>query len=488
MPGADFDTDAVVVGSGPNGLAAAIEVARQGLSVTVVEAADTPGGGARSAESTIPGLVHDVCSATHPLAVASPYLRSLPLDRHGLVWRHPPVDLVHPLDGGDAVALYRSLDETVAGLGPDGTRWRRRFGVLAERFDALAPEVLGPVLHVPHHPLLLGRFGIQALQPATLFARGLGSERARALFAGSAAHGFRPLTSLGSAAVGLALTTVCHASGWPVAEGGSGAITDALVSYLESLGGRIVTGHRITTLAETDGARVRIFDVTPSAMVDIAGDRLPTRVRRAYRRFRHGPGAYKVDLAVEEGIPWISDVARRAGTLHLGGTFDEIASVEADVARGRMPDRPFVLLGQQYLADPSRSVGNTHPVWAYAHVPNGFTGDATDAVIGQIERFAPGVRDRIVATHSSGPSELAEHNVNYIGGDIATGANDLGQLLFRPRFAFDPYATGIAGVSLCSAATPPGAGVHGMCGWHAARSALRTMTSPNGLHGGRGAG
>lgn len=471
-------SDAVVVGSGPNGLAAAIELARSGLSVTVYEAASTAGGGARSAEVTVPGVLHDVCSAAHPFAMASPYLAGLPLADFGLEWCHPEIDLVHPLDGGDAVAMYRSMDATVDGLGADdGSRWRRRFEPFARRLDDLAPEFLGPVLHVPRHPFLLARFGLAALQPASRFARTLGSSRARALFAGSAAHAFRPLDTPASASVGVAMVAVAHRHGWPVARGGSRAITAALVAYLESLGGTVVTDHRVTSFAEVADARVAIFDVTPKAMVALAGDRLPARVRRGYGRFRHGPAAFKVDLAVQGGIPWIADAARRAGTLHLGGTFEQIAAAEADVAAGRMPERPFLLVGQQYLADPTRSAGDIHPIWAYAHVPHGYDGDATDAVIAQIERFAPGVRDHLVATVSHGPAELAAANVNYVGGDIGTGANDLGQLLFRPRVAIDPYATGIPGVALCSAATPPGAGVHGMCGWHAARSAMRTMTN-----------
>lgn len=469
-------TDAVVVGSGPNGLAAAIELARSGRSVTVYEASDTPGGGSRTAELTLPGVVHDVCSAFHPFAMASPLFRSLPLAEHGLEWCRPEIDLAHPLDGGDAVVMERSLEATVARLGAeDGPRWRRRFGRFADRLDDLAPEFLGPLLHVPRHPVLLARFGLAALQPATLLAASLGSPRARALFAGSAAHVFRPLNHPGSASVGVALVSVCHRHGWPVARGGSRAITDALVTYLESLGGRVVTGHRVESLTELDDTSVRIFDVTPSAMVELAGDRLPPRVRRAYGRFRHGPGVFKVDLAVEGGIPWAAEPARRAGTLHLGGRIEEIAAAEADVTAGRMPERPFVLVGQQYLSDPSRSAGDVHPVWAYAHVPHGYGGDATEAVIDQIDRFAPGVRDHIVATVSSGPAELARHNVNYVGGDIGTGTNDLRQLVFRPRVALDPYATGIPGVALCSAATPPGAGVHGMCGFGAARSAMRTL-------------
>ncbi|MBS1847273.1 MAG: NAD(P)/FAD-dependent oxidoreductase, partial [Actinobacteria bacterium] len=386
-------SDAVVVGSGPNGLAAAITLAEAGRSVTVYEATSVAGGGARSAELTVPGLLHDVCSAVHPFAVASPFLAALPLADHGLVWCRPEIDLVHPLDGGDAVEMYRSLERTVASLGDDGPAWRRRFGGFAAHLDQLAPEILGPPLHVPRHPVAFARFGLSALSSATHVARSLGSRRSQALFAGSAAHVFRPLDTVASASVGVAMVAVAHRHGWPVARGGSGAITDAMVSYLESMGGVIVTDHRVTSLTELDEFAIRIFDVTPGAMVEIAGDRLPPRVRRAYRRFRHGPGVFKIDLAVRDGIPWTAEAARRAGTLHLGGTIGEIATAEQEVADGRMPERPFVLVAQQYLADPTRSVGNLHPVWAYAHVPHGFDGDATEAILGQIERFAPGVRD-----------------------------------------------------------------------------------------------
>ncbi len=466
--------DAVVVGAGPNGLVAAIELARKGLSVTIYEASPTPGGGARSAELTGDGCIHDVCSAAHPLGVASPALRALDLENHGLQWAYPEIDLAHPLDGGDAAVMERSMARTAAGLGEDGKKWARRFGVLSEHFDAIGNEILGPILHLPKHPLLLARFGIGALQSASLFAKTLGSQRARALFAGNAAHAFRPLHAPMSASVGIALISMCHRYGWPVALGGSQAITDALVSLFTELGGQIVTDHRVTSMAEFDGVRVQVYDVAPRAMVELAGDRLAPRVRRAYQRFRHGPSAFKVDFAIEGGVPWSNVAARKAGTLHLGGSFGEIASAESAVAKGKMPERPFVLVGQQYLADPTRSMGDLHPVWSYAHVPHGYSGDATEAIIAQFERFAPGMRERIVAKSVHGPMELEAHNVNYVGGDIATGANDPLQLLFRPRVALDPYATGIAGVAICSAATPPGAGVHGMCGWHAARSALQS--------------
>jgi phytoene dehydrogenase-like protein len=467
--------DAIVVGSGPNGLAAAVTLAQAGLSVTVLEAAGDIGGGTRTCELTVPGVLHDVCSAIHPFGVGSPFFASLPLAQHGLEWRWPEVDLAHPLDGGRAGVLVRSLQGTVAGLGPDGSAWARTFGPLAEHFDDIAAEILGPFVHIPRHPLTLARFGLRAGLPATVLARRFRTDDARALFAGAAAHVIHPLNRLGTSAVGVMLIAAGHAAGWPVAAGGSHAITRALASLLEQLGGTIETGVRVTALAELPRAQVTLFDTSPKALVAIAGDRLPARARRAFTRWTYGPAAFKVDLAIDGGIPWTADACRRAGTVHLGGTLEEIASAEIDVHRGRMPERPFVLIGQQYLCDPQRSSGDVHPIWAYAHVPNRYTGDATDAVLGQIERFAPGIRERIVAQHVTDPLEFERYNANYVGGDIATGANNLRQMVLRPRVSRDPYATGIPGVYLCSAATPPAAGVHGMCGNNAARHALRDL-------------
>jgi phytoene dehydrogenase-like protein len=466
-------TDAVVVGSGPNGLAAAVTLARAGVRVSVLEAADRIGGGTRSGELTLPGLLHDECSAFHPTGVASPFLRSLDLD---VAWRWPPLDLAHPLDDGPAGVLSRSMDTTTASLGADGPSWRRLFEPLSTVYDDLAADILRPVLRVPRHPLRLARFGLSAAQPATMLARRFRSAPARALFGGVAAHQIQPLGAPFSASIGLALAAAGHAQGWPVAEGGSRTITDALAAVLRRHGGTIETGVTVTGYAELRGADIVMLDVSPGAAARILGDRLPGRIARAYRRFRHGPGAFKLDLAVDGGIPWRDEACHRAGTVHLGGTLEEMVDSEAAVAAGRMPARPFVLIGQQYLADPSRSAGDLHPVWAYAHVPAGFDGDAGEAVVSQIERFAPGVRERIRASTTRRASELSQYNANYVGGDIATGRNDPVQLLMRPRIALDPYRTGVPGVYLCSAATPPGAGVHGMCGHLAARSALKTLS------------
>jgi phytoene dehydrogenase-like protein len=468
-------SDAIVVGSGPNGLACAAALARAGIDVTVLEAEDAIGGGTRSSELTIPGLLHDHCSAVHPMAAGSPFLNSLGLAQHGLEWRWPELDLAHPLDDGSAGVLRRSLADTAHGLDRDGEAWRRLFARPARDFDALGEDLLQPAMHVPRHPFALARFGLPATLPATVLARIWKDPQAKALFGGVAAHAFSPLDRPLSSAVGMALTTACHRFGWPVARGGSRAISDALAAVLTAHGGRIETGVRVRSLSELPSADVTVFDLAPGAVAEIAGDRLPGRVARAYRRYRHGPGAFKVDLAVEGGVPWTNEACRRAGTVHAIGSFEELVAAERDVNRGRMPERPFVLVAQQYLADPGRSVGDVHPVWAYAHVPSEYDGDGETALIDQLERFAPGVRERIVAKAVRGPAQLAAHNANYIGGDIITGANTPLQVLVRPRFALDPYSTGIPGVFICSAATPPGAGAHGMNGYHAARSALEYL-------------
>jgi phytoene dehydrogenase-like protein len=456
-------------------LAAAVALARAGLDVTVIEARDTIGGGTRTEELTVPGVLHDVCSAFHPLGVGSPFLQSLDLGQYGLEWCWPEIDLAHPLDDGPAGVLTRSIDETADGLGTDARTWRRLFARQARRFDALTADILRPVIHVPRHPLLLAGFGVSALQPATWIARRFREERTRALFGGMAAHVFRPLNRPTTASVGVALALSAHKYGWPVARGGSRAITDALAAALVDRGGRIETGRRVASIGDV-AADVIMLELAPDGVLRLAGDRLPPRIARAYRRYRYGPAAYKIDLAVDGGIPWTDEACRRAGTVHLGGTFEEVAAAEAEVGRGRLPDRPFVLVGQQYLADPTRSAGDVHPIWTYAHVPNGYPGhDATEAILRQLERFAPGTRERIVGQAIRSPIQYADYNPNFVGGDISVGANDAVQVLFRPRIAIDPYRTGIPGVYICSGATPPGAGVHGMCGANAAASALRDL-------------
>lgn len=473
-------TSAVVVGSGPNGLAGAVTLARAGVQVTVLEAADTPGGGTRSVEATLPGLLHDECSGFHPLAVDTAFSASVDLASAGLEWAWPQVQYSHPLEHGGA-AVQRSVDATAATLGGDGTAYRRLFLPLANRFGPISEEFLQPVLHVPHHPLPLARFGMYAGLPASVVASRFRGAEAKALWAGVAAHAFRPLGSLASSAIGVALGTAAHTYGWPVAVGGSQAISTAMVRVLEQHGGMVKTGVTVTSLEEVRRdlrADIVLLDTSPGAAVQLAGAAMPARVQRAYRRYRHGPAAFQVAFAVEGGIPWSHEDSRRAGTVHVGGTFEEIADAEKQVSAGRMPERPFVLLGQQYLADPSRSRGDVHPIDAYAHVPAGFDGDATEALIAQIERQAPGFRDRIVGMQVRPTSRISLDNPNYVGGDIVTGANDALQLVFRPRPALNPYATGIPGVYLCSAATPPGAGAHGMCGYLAARSALKSLGSP----------
>jgi len=466
---------AVVVGSGPNGLAAAARLATAGLSVTVLEQADTIGGGTRTSELTVPGLRHDHCSAFHPMAAGSAFLDSLGLDRYGLRWLWPEIDCAHPLDSGDTGVLMRSLPDTAAGLGSDGRTWQRLLASNVAGYPELAEDLMRPLLRVPSHPLRLARFGPPALLPAAAVARLLRTEKARALFGGVAAHAYHPLNRPLTAGIGLTILAAGHRYGWPVAEGGSQAIADALAGVLVDKGGKIETGVRVTDHTDLPRADITVFDLTPHVVADILGDRLPARVARAYRRYRHGPAAFKLDLAVQEGIPWTSEPARRAGTVHLGGSFAEIAGTEREINAGRMPERPFVLVGQQYLADPSRSAGNLHPVWAYAHVPHGYPGDATQAIIAQIERFAPGFRERIVAQAARTTADMQTHNPNYIGGDIIGGANIARQLIARPRLTLNPYSVGVPGMYICSAATPPGAGAHGMCGANAADAALRAV-------------
>lgn len=466
-------TSAVVVGGGPNGLAAAAVLAAAGVTVTVLEAADEIGGGTRTGEPLGPGLLVDHCAAFHPMAVSSPALAGL--ERHGLEWAWSELDCAHPLDDGTAAVLHRSVEQTAEGLGVDGRRWSALLGGPSRRYDRLVDDVLGPVVHVPRRPFALARFGAPTALPAAVLGRLFRTEHGRALFAGAAAHAMRPFTEPFSSAIAVGLLTAGHHDGWPVAVGGSRQITDAMAARLVQLGGKIETGVRITAATQLPPADATLFDLAPAAVAAVLGDRLPSGTTRSYRRFRRGVGTIKVDYAVDGGVPWTAAAAGRAGTVHLGGTMDEIAAAERDAVAGRLPARPFTLVGQQYLADPSRSRGDVHPVYAYSHVPLGWDGDPEPVVTAQIERFAPGFRDRVVATHVTGTAAFERANPNFAGGDILTGAKDPIQLLLGPRPGRNPYRTGLPGTYLCSAAAPPGPGAHGMAGWHAARCALRDL-------------
>jgi phytoene dehydrogenase-like protein len=465
--------DAVIVGAGPNGLAAAARLAEAGWRTVVFEANDTAGGAVRSLPLTEPGFVHDFGAAILPLGVASPYLKRLPLAGYGLDWVHPDVPVAHPLDGGRAVLLHRSIDETAAGLGRDGAAYRKLFSPLADDWPVLEDELLQPMLHIPRHPLALARFGLRALLPPARLAKwSFKDEPARALWAGVAAHAARPFSAPGGSAFGLLLMALAHRVGWPFPRGGTQALTDALIQHIRAHGGEVVTSRRIQDLAELPPARAVLLDVSPRALLEIAGDRLPARYRRSLKSFRPGFGSFKLDYALDGPIPWANPDVARAGTVHLGGTLEEIAAAEAEVASGKPPRHPYILLAQQSLFDSRRAPAGKHTMWAYCHVPNGSTADMTSAMEDQIERFAPGFRQRVIARHTMGPADLEAMDANLIGGDVSGGANNLWQLVARPTLRPNPYRTPAKGVYLCSASTPPGGGVHGMCGFHAAETAL----------------
>jgi phytoene dehydrogenase-like protein len=470
---AQLEYDAVVVGSGPNGLAAAVTIARAGRSVLVVEAEDSVGGGVRSAQLTLPGFVHDTCSAIYPLVEGTPFLGRVPLDRHGLELVHPPIPLAHPLDGGRAVALRRSVDKTAAGLGDDGAAYRALMKPLVAAWDGIAADILRPP-RLPRHPLALARFGLHAIRSAASLASGrFDHDPARALLAGVAAHSFLPLEQSPSAAYGLVLAVLGHAVGWPCVKGGSQRLADALAGHLTALGGIVATGRRVARLDEVPPARAILLDVTPRQLARIAGDRLPAGYRRCLERYRYGPGAFKVDWALDGPVPWTAEACRNAGTVHLGGTLAEIAASEGAVAEGRHPERPYVLIAQQSLFDPTRAPAGRHTLWGYCHVPNGSTVDMTERIESQVERFAPGFRDRVLARSVRPPAALERYNENCVGGDINGGLGDWRQLFTRPVPRPVPYATPVDGLYLCSSSTPPGGGVHGLCGYYAARAALR---------------
>jgi phytoene dehydrogenase-like protein len=469
-----YKVDAVVVGSGPNGLAAAITLARAGCSVLVCEANATIGGGARSAELTLPGFVHDVCSAVHPLAAGSPFFKTLPLERSGLTWIQPKIPLAHPLDDGSAACLYQDIDLTANQLCGDSSAYRRLMKPLARNWEKLANEFLQPMLHLPQHPFALARFGIPAICPATLLAKVLFKhEPARALFAGIAAHSFLPLKAPVSSAFALVLGLAGHAVGWPIPRGGSQQITNALADYLRELGGKIETNNRVDNLNDLPKSRAVLLDVSVWEFMRIAGPQIPAWYRRRLESFRHAPGVFKIDYALSEPVPWNAEACRRAGTIHLGGTLDEIDAAERDVARGKIPERPFVLVAQQSLFDETRAPSGRHTLWTYCHVPFNCEIDMTERIESQIERFAPGFRDCILARHKLNAAELEKSNPNLAGGDINGGAANLMQLIARPTLSPTPYRTPLHGVYICSASTPPGGGVHGMCGYRAARAVLR---------------
>jgi phytoene dehydrogenase-like protein len=464
--------DAVVVGAGPNGLAAAIELRRRGLEVLIVEANETIGGSARTEELTQPGFLHDVGSAVYPLGIGSPFLSSLPLGERGLEWVHPRVPLAHPLDGGRAAFLHRDVDVTASALERDEAAYRQMVGPFARHWPSFVDHVLDAPTRVPRDPVLMARFGLRALVPTTLLAKGLRTAEARALLAGSAAHAAVPLENALSGAVGVTLMAAAHAVGWPVPRGGAGAITSAMASHFRSLGGTIETGRRVASIDDLPRARATLLALTNRQVAEVAGSRLPERRRRKLAGWRYGPGAFKVDWALDAPIPWAAEGVDGAGTVHLGGTLEEIARSERAPWDGAVDERPFVLLAQPSLFDPSRAPKGKHTAWAYCHVPNGWTGDATEVIEAQVERFAPGFGARILDRAVHGPKQLETWNENLVGGDVNGGALTLGQMLAPSRWRH-PWSTSVPDLYVCSASRPPGGGVHGMCGYHAAREALR---------------
>jgi phytoene dehydrogenase-like protein len=468
--------DAVVVGSGPNGLAAAITLAQAGIKTQVREAQPTIGGGLRSVELTAPGFTHDVCSAVHPLALSSPFFRSLPLDKFGVEWIQPPTPLAHPLDNGRVALLERSLEATATGLGEGGRSWLRLLAPFVHSWHELMTGVLASPLQVPKHPFLMARFGLQAVRTASGLARGmLAGERARALFAGNAAHSFLPLDEWGSAAFGLLLSGSGHAVGWPIVRGGSQRLADGLAAYLISLGGEIATDAPVGRLDEVRSAKIVMLDLSPPQIARLAPDQWPAGYRHALERYRFGAAAFKVDWALDAPVPWSAPECASTATLHLGGTLEEIVASEAAPSRGEVSPRPFILFVQPSLFDPTRAPAGKHTAWAYCHAPNGCTLDLTGHIERQVERFAPGFRERVIARSVLTPADLQRRNANLIGGDISGGMMDLRQVVARPVLSPTPYRTPLRGVYICSASTPPGGGVHGMSGHHAARAALAEL-------------
>lgn len=468
--------DAIIIGSGPNGLAAAIRLAQQGRSVKVFEKADTIGGGTRTRELTLPGFHHDVCSAIHPMAVSSPFLRTLPLEDYGLEWIHPEIPVAHPLDNRPSGALFHSLEKTASYLGKDGETYKDLVSPFIDSWDKLTTQILAPFSFLPDHPLLLARFGLQALLPAENFANKFKGDQTRALFAGLAAHSLMSFKAISSSAIGLVMGVAAHTGGWPLPKGGSHSITQAMARYLESMGGEVETGAGITSLEDLPSSDTILFNTSPRQILDIAGHRLPDSYAKKLRKFKYGPGVFKVDLALNEPIPWKDPLCAKAGTVHLGGSFEEIAASEHAAANGRHSDHPYVLVAQQSLFDDTRAPDGRHTAWAYCHVPNGSTRDMTDNILNQIERFAPGFRDCIIGRYTINTHAMQAYNPNYIGGDINGGKQSISQLFTRPAGLLDPYHIPDTNLYICSASTPPGGGVHGMCGFHAAESVLKNSS------------
>ena len=463
--------DAIVVGAGPNGLAAAIEFATRGKSVCVYEANETVGGSARSAALTLPGFVHDICSAVHPLAVGSPFFKSLSLSEYGLGFVYPPAELAHPFDDGTAILLHRSVEKTSEQLGADARSYRRLLEPLVQDWENLAPELLGPI-RFPHHPFAMTRFGLNAIRSAAGFVKSrFSEERTRTFFAGVVAHSCLSLDRLGTTAFGLVLLTLGHAVGWPIPRGGTQKISDALAAHLKSLGGEIVTGVRIQSLDDLAPSACVVFDLTPRQLLKIMGERFPAGFKNKLSGYKYGPAAFKMDWALDGPVPWRASECTQAATVHLGGSFAEIEASEAAIWEGKTTDRPYVLVAQPSLFDSSRAPEAQHTLWAYCHVPNGSQVDMSERIEDQIERFAPGFRSRILSRSVLTPAQLESHNANLVGGDINGGAATLTQLFTRPTI--HTYSTPLKNVYICSSSTPPGGGVHGMCGYHAARVALK---------------
>lgn len=468
------DYDAIVVGSGPNGLAAAVMLQLQGLSVLIVEAKESIGGGLRTAEVTLPSFHHDICSAIHPMAVASPFFSKLPLREHGLEYIHPAHAAAHPFDDGTAALLDMSVERTCETLGEDSSTYKQLVKPFVERFDVLVKDSMGP-LKFPADPLLLAKFGLKALLPATVFAKKLKGRNARGLWAGMAGHSILPFDKAGTSAIGLLLMIAGHAKGWPVVKGGSLSLANALASYFSSLGGKIQTGSYVRSLQDLPSSQAVLFDITPRQLLQIAGHRMSSLYTKQLNRYRYGMGVFKIDWALDGPVPFRSEACRSAGTVHVGNTFEEIAQGEHETWQGKHAEKPFVLLAQQSLFDPTRVPEGKQTLWGYCHVPNGSTHDMTDIIEKQVERFAPGFRDRILAKRTMNTADMEHYNPNYIGGDIIGGAATIGQLFTRPALRFSPYRTSARGLYLCSASTPPGGGVHGMCGYYAARRALKDI-------------